>query len=319
MNMDIANSAISFVRRTCDKKKPISLIWMGGEPLLNYKVINQICTGLENGNVCYNSIMITNGYLFCNETIRDYIKCWNLRYVQITLDGTQNVYNKIKNIENGKTDAFSIVLKNIDFLLCNGVNVGIRLNIDSHNAQNIFELVDVLHERYKSVKNLSLYSSPLFEDVEGEHFQRTPEQRVEVLNLEKELDEKIYSLGMGDYVPNIKETQFNSCMADSNDSIMILPDGYLGKCARYSDGNYVGHVYDSNLNEDLLSKFHELRNRLDECNSCPLYPKCFRLKMCDGSEMCFVEHKIKQINEIKRAVQNEYHAFLELENNKVEE
>ena len=74
----------------------LTLHWFGGEPLYNKPVITQICLLLKEAGVEYSSQMISNGYLIDDEITREAKTLWNLKKIQITLDGTEKIYNQIK-------------------------------------------------------------------------------------------------------------------------------------------------------------------------------------------------------------------------------
>jgi UTP--glucose-1-phosphate uridylyltransferase len=85
--------------------------------------------------------MTSNGYLFDEKLVTKAVHSWNLEDIQITLDGTENVYNKTKNYIYKNTNAFKRVIDNIGLLLKAGVRVMIRLNIGEHNKEDLYELV----------------------------------------------------------------------------------------------------------------------------------------------------------------------------------
>lgn len=93
MSEETAHKAAAYIADHCGGK-PVRLSWFGGEPLFNRKVIDIICRDLQVRNVDYHSTMMSNGYLFDGETVRRAASLWKLRRVQITLDGTENVYNR---------------------------------------------------------------------------------------------------------------------------------------------------------------------------------------------------------------------------------
>ena len=88
---------------------------------------------------------------------------WNLKKVQIALDGTEEVYNRIKAYEDSSQNAFERVLGNMDTLLETGIRVRVRLNMDSKNAEDICELIDLLGKRYKGKKGFSAYIEKLLQ------------------------------------------------------------------------------------------------------------------------------------------------------------
>lgn len=69
------------------------LAWFGGEPLYNAQVIDLICNDLVERGIGYESSMISNGFLFDEKLIKRAAELWRLRQIQITLDGTEGVYN----------------------------------------------------------------------------------------------------------------------------------------------------------------------------------------------------------------------------------
>ena len=111
----------------------VTLRWFGGEPLVNNKVIDQICTELSQQGVPFHSEMTTNGYLFDADMVQRAKNLWQLQKVQITLDGTAQTYNRVKAYVYHGVNAFERVLENIGLLTAAGIHAHIRLNVDKHN------------------------------------------------------------------------------------------------------------------------------------------------------------------------------------------
>ncbi|MBO4664380.1 MAG: 4Fe-4S cluster-binding domain-containing protein [Bacteroidaceae bacterium] len=313
MSDDVANRVVEYIDKTHRRDSKVSISWFGGEPLYNVKAINIICSGLKSKNINFRSSMVSNGYLFDTEIIGEAKELWNLNRVQITLDGTEKTYNKVKAYIYDGVNAFERVLCNIDNLLSSEIDVSIRLNIDAYNMKDMCCLVEGLATRYKGRKGLSVYSHPLFEEVgKCGGFVRTHERRKEICESQKLLDEKIVSLGLNNssYVIN-KSFMNHYCMADSYDEIVVLPDGHLTKCESCLDGNYVGHIDDATLNEDMLAKYSKHCDKLEECKICPLYPECIRLEVCHDAKKCHKEFRDKKIADIEAYIRNEYKSYLE--------
>ena len=130
----------------------VKLRWFGGEPLYNKGVISLICGKLKEAGVEYKSSMVSNGYLFDDATVDEAVRLWNLKKVQITLDGTEKVYNRSKAFIYPEGSAYRRVLGNIHRLLDAGIRVTVRLNIDRHNADDLFALVDILTAEFGGQK-----------------------------------------------------------------------------------------------------------------------------------------------------------------------
>ena len=86
------------------KSEPIEIGWFGGEPLVGFKQISMICEGLRQKGIKYNSSMVSNAYLFDQKLISVAKNDWNLKRIQITLDGTDD------RLRVGMTAKASVIL-----------------------------------------------------------------------------------------------------------------------------------------------------------------------------------------------------------------
>ncbi len=96
--------------------KDVILNWFGGEPLVGVKRIDQISQGLKDRGIPYKSSMISNSYLFDEDMITRAVELWRLERVQITLDGPEEVYNRIKAYVNASENPYQRVLRNAELL-----------------------------------------------------------------------------------------------------------------------------------------------------------------------------------------------------------
>lgn len=320
MTDQMVGKVIDYIDRTRNRESKLFLQWFGGEPLLNKKAINRICTSLTERNIEFSSSMMSNGYLFDEETIDKAKNKWNLSSIQITLDGTEKTYNRVKSYVNKDVNAYKRVLDNIDNLLSAEIRVSIRLNIDAYNMKDVKLLVEELAYRYKGKKGLSVYSRTLFENVDKCNFKRTNERRKEISDFQRELNKDIISLGLNCLPYTIKKKfMTNLCKADSPNSIVILPDGHLTKCEGCLDGNYVGHIDDEKLNEDMLAYYGAHCEKLEECKTCLLYPECIKLKVCQEAGVCYKEFREKKILEVEDSIIDLYHSYLKKKKKEMDE
>lgn len=279
-----------YIHKVAPTNKVINLSWFGGEPLYNVKVINIIDNYLREHGRSFTNTMTSNGYLFDKDLVLKARNIWNLVEVQITIDGTEDVYNKTKNyIYKDPISPYKKVLNNIAMLLNVGIQVAIRLNVDNYNADNLKLLVRELNNRFGNHPKLSIYAWPIFED---KTYTRTPEEHVQVFKHLRELDDIIAQLGY--YVgkaptPNLK---LNQCMADGGDSVIISPNGDLGTCEHFFNEHFWGHIDDpSKKNFSELTCWRETNPKLNICEDCPLYPTCVRPKLCEEMGKCDPQYK----------------------------
>ena len=305
MNEETARKTVQYIKAHCGGEK-VSIRWFGGEPLFNQMAIETICTGLREANVVYNSSMVSNGYLFHEETIKKAAEQWNLKWVQITLDGTEAVYNKTKAFIYKDGSAYQKVLTNIGLLLDAGVIVQIRLNMDLYNAENLLELVEELSNRFSGKKGLRVYAHHIFDGdkpMAGMHTDEEWEKRDAAL---QRLQEAIAACGLSGKGGISKNLKMNFCMADSGRSVTILPDGNIGLCEHFSESEFIGHIEQEGFDLAVVNSWKERIPEISECAACFTYPDCVQLKKCASGSVCFRQLRQEQLRKTKQQMKNEY-------------
>ncbi len=279
----------------------IRLRWFGGEPLLNANVIDLICQNIAAAGRRFSSHIITNGYLFNDDMVKRAVSLWALKKAQITLDGTEDVYNRRKAyIHAGQDSPFQRVLDNVQRLLEAGVKVSVRMNVDSRNAQDIEALIALLAKRFGGHDGFSAYVSPLFDDLDGEDSFEDTYRRRQVLQ------EKLDRLIPPKRHPSLpKEIRIHACMADSETAEVILPDGRLCTCEHIDATGVWGTLADeSRRNLDVLTAWRQSLPPLPECQTCALFPDCIRLTLCNNQirRHCSALERQRRLNDLALAM-----------------
>jgi len=298
MTTETAHNVSRFIITHRDEKN-VKISWFGGEPLVNIKVIDQICSELKEYDVPFKSSMISNGYLFDIDIVQRAKELWQLQNVQITLDGTEQTYNNVKNYVYKSTNAFEKVLKNIKLLTDEDIKVVIRLNVDKHNIDEMAQLITLLHDRFGTNNFLSIYSCEIYG-------KRTPIDNAALYDQRMQLEQQIemYNYKIKRKLP--KDIKLNRCMADYDRSAVISPDGHLGKCEHYVDSEFFGHINSEDRDKEVLRRFKERRADIEACANCSYYPQCFWLLMCPNHDDCTPELQKEHIYNIKEAMKDEY-------------
>ena len=286
----------------------VHISWFGGEPLVNAKVIDQICTELNGQGVPFRSEMVSNGYLFDVDKVQRAKDLWQLQRVQITLDGTAQTYNRVKAYVYRDVNAFERVLQNIGLLIAAGIRVLIRLNVDKHNIGEMAELAELLHQHFGSNEHLSVYSHELF----GE---RTPEDNATLFAQRMQLEQQIAKHGILRIRELPKDIHLNQCMADNDGSVVIAPDGHLGKCEHFIDREFFGHIDSEERDMTIIRKFKERRAEIEACATCPFYPQCYRLVMCEDDFGCTPETRQGGMHNMVASMKYEYECYLNKKEN----
>lgn len=300
---ELGRSRVKMTEQTAHKvadfieESKIEIQWFGGEPLYNREAIDIICQDLQTKGCEYTSMMVTNAYLFDKAMVQKAVNLWHLKKVQVTLDGTEIVYNRCKAFIYKDGSAYQRVLRNIGFLLDAGIYVNIRLNIDLHNAEDLLLLVDELKEQFDGRKELTVYSHTIFEKTLKQA--RSDESRRLLYAKQDILNEHINQAGFASKKKLNMEIKVNHCKVDSGNSEMILPDGHLGLCEHCTEDHFIGHI--SSSDRDYTAIREQQENIEDTvCRNCPVCPECIRLKICDSSQICYPEDKERKIRNIKK-------------------
>lgn len=302
MTDDVAQDVAEYIKNHCAAR--VQLKWFGGEPLCNSNAIDIICRYLSENGVNYYSSMVTNGFLINRHTDEEIRDLWNLKRVQITLDGTESIYNQVKGIKSD--NAFGVVMGNIQRLLDLGVHVTIRLNLSKKNVDDLKNLVDVLFEKFSGYNNLYVYGAALFEGSGSPPIEFTPKERKDVYGDLVQLQEYIRNAELCGN-PKIPEIRRCHCMADNGRSCVILPGGELSLCEHHCDDEFYGTIYEDKFDRNVLDSWHERADEYEECRKCFYYPQCIRLKKCPtDTKKCTEEMKDYKRYQVESMIMSVY-------------
>ena len=307
MTTETAEKVAQYIINHRGEHEKIKISWFGGEPLFNFKVMDRICTRLTEQNVNYSSTIITNGYLFSEKMVEKAVQLWHLKKAQITLDGTEDNYNRIKAfVHRNEQSPFQRVLTNIGLLLNAGIKVSIRLHISNDNVQDMEKLITLLANKFKDQKLFSVYIHRLFEIASPEAVKLFSEERTKLFNEIQRLEKNGYQLGILKPHKLRREIKLSHCMVDSENAVVIVPDGHLGLCEHHVDSHFFGHIDSEEWNQEEINWSRENREEIPECETCELYPTCYRLRICDEHKICYKEEREYMIQNIRLQMLHEY-------------
>lgn len=253
----------------------VRIQWFGGEPLCNSQVIDIISEKLKNSDIIYSSGMASNGYLINKHDIKKIRDLWHLERIQITLDGTEETYNRSKRfIYSDDKNPYKQVIDNIEFLANNGINVNIRLNLSKDNISDIHKLIEYLKDKFGGLKNVCVYSRPLINAFNSLSETDTKEIKESYIDIEQH----IINSGMRkDF--SLCSVCNSYCIADNMKSVVITPKGGIGLCEHYSENELIGDIYHDDFDYGVINEWHKPLN-ISECKTCPMFPQCFIIEKC---------------------------------------
>ena len=309
MSEETAHKTAAYIRDHCGGSK-VDITWFGGEPLYNLQAIDTICADLRQFGVEFTSRMVSNAYLFDDDIVKKAAEQWNLKIIQISLDGTEEVYNKSKAYIHKEGSAYQVVLQNIGRLLNASIRVAIRLNFDLYNAEDLLKLVDELAERFQHKSGLYIYAHHLFEEKKSMNEIHTDEEwqaRYDALHV---LEQRIAEKNLA-YPARIKhKLKPYRCMADNDSCIMILPTGDIGVCEHHTEDEFIGHLDKDGFDKDVIASWKVRSPELAACTDCACYPNCVLLKKCTTSRDCFPQFQANSLQALQTSMLGEYKHWL---------
>ena len=222
-----------------------------------------------------------------------------MKHAQITLDGTEEVYNQAKNYmtDGASASPFETVINNIELLVNNDVRVNIRINISEKNEDDVRNLVCYLSRRFDHLKNLknaadqrmlNVYVHTLFQELDEGTARVSNVDLENHYSFELEMSELIKdeNLSNGNQLPMYFRA--NHCMADNGCDAVILPDGGLALCEHHVSGEAnFGSIFNDKIDDSIILDWQKKHTADDKCATCPCYPSCIRLKNCPNiQEKC---------------------------------
>lgn len=289
MTIETADKAIDFFIRQIklsnldtENNKPV-LIFYGGEPLVNYEVLEHVAiriNELRKTEKCIKNIdmsMVTNGLLLNKERILLLSKLGVA--ISISVDGFTKEANSMRVDRNGNA-VYCKILSTLNLCKELGVPVSLSVTLSEETIKNttsILELIDTY-----GVKGFGfniMLSSDSF--VLPKSYNEAAAQFIidEFIELRKR---GIYEDRMMRKLKSFSKGQvyFSDCAATAGGQIVIAPNGRVGIChgCLYDKEYFVAHIDDNDFDATKDKNFVEW-SRLtplnhEECYSCPSLGIC---------------------------------------------
>lgn len=164
---EIVDAVFAQIERfIADGKKVEAVTLFGGEPLLpqNKNIVKYICEKSNSLNIPVNCI--SNGF-FLDKYI-PIIKEYNIKKIQITLDGNEAEHDKRRFLVSGQ-GTYRTIVNNINCALREGVRISLRTNVNKKNIDQMRYLIDMYSEYgWTSYENFSYYfkaTMPCYEEL----------------------------------------------------------------------------------------------------------------------------------------------------------
>ena len=272
MTPEIVEQTIRFIldTRAGDETE---IEWFGGEPLLCPEIIDRISEGLRDAGVSFRSSMITNGSLVTPEIVQKMTGLWNLKKIQVSMDGAERDYRFRKRYYADR-DQYRAVMDAISRMSEAGIEVSIRCNADEENWDGIPQFLDDLNAGVHNKQNVGLFFAPLNAARLSDRDTALWEKIVNAKPL-------IRDAGFKPMESDGLRLQFRTfhCMADSN-SAVIDSDGTLHACTEFPEGSRYGDIFHGVTDKAAKDAFCRTDVVRDKCRKCPYLPDCTGFASC---------------------------------------
>lgn len=249
--------------------KGLHLSWFGGEPLLDFKHIDEIASYAQSyckgHHLRYHSTITSNGILL-SASILKRMKELNFTFFQITIDGAQKEHDKIK-VMKGKS-SYETVLKNICRIteILPSADIHLRFNY-THNNIKPKQFVRDLN-RYLPIsvrKHIQLSLMKVWQE------------NILKINVEK-LDELVSLANESGYLTTIG-AGFYPCYVDMQHFNCVFPNGKIDKCDNIGPEKCRGTIdVKGNIKWNGVPSFNKFTIYDDNsapCLSCNYLPICY--------------------------------------------
>lgn len=264
----------------------LSVTWFGGEPLAKFPVIktlNTLFNQISSERDCdYTQSIITNGSLLTEERIAYFHDQGNLQYVQITLDGPQDVHDTRRPtaLGRGTFERIMETLRRIEGRL----PVALRVNVDLSNLDRVPDLIDrIAGEPFAS--SVSMYFGHVVSYTEACDDQTSQNELSveEFADCEAKLMFRILQAGMRPAVSLPQPSRGNICVADHARGAVVSPGSIKFGCwnetalpaseasGELADGRIIVEEHHRQRHEE-WSDYDPFAHAM--CQTCDVQPLC---------------------------------------------
>ena len=283
MSEEQAHQIIDTIK-TLDLSCGLNLTWFGGEPLMNPEWMDYFSNCLRTENIAFSAFLITNGSLLNEDLIARMKDTWNIRSVQISMDGSADEYVERKAYQTRDETIYYRLLRNIRNLSKAGLSVQLRMNIDRDNIDSILTLADNVGQLFSSDGNVTFY--PAF--LTGAKAPMNRREKIDIIKRIIQAD-TYNKLPMNRYL--YSHPKVSACYYFQKHSFSVDTSGRLYICERMLGfhGKAIGNI---SQGMDLSNVSRELSGQRDTCQHCVFLPKCqggCQDAYMSGDDPCFIE------------------------------
>ena len=285
MNAQTQNSIVTWLKRNSAELQKVNVTWFGGEPTLGLDVIRSLSKRMmdycQEKDIAYNASIITNGSMLTTETMQVFKEC-RISWIQITLDGPRDVHDKVRYFKRDNKGSFDTIMENVrGFQATTPVRTTFRVNVDSRNENQCYQMIDEVADELKGVKNISMYFAPIHASTSlCKHISAFTLEALHYAEIETKLIEYANKKGLCSI--SLPPHLMGMCGAAKENGLVVGPNGDVHKCWETvsMDSYKIGNLNDPDFNLYEAGKAWTTWSPFaeKECLDCRIMPNC--MGMC---------------------------------------
>lgn len=309
MNEQTEKAIVKFVCSNSNLKR-LSVVWYGGEPLLNFDSMVRLTKMFKQLNIEYSAKIVSNGYLLTKEKA-DLMKDLAIRNIQITFDGSEKIHNQRRFLLGGQP-TYRKIMDNLKYLLSinKEITIDIRTNIDRRNKDDY----NKFYQDFKSEINderVTMYPGFVSDLLSSECV--SPEFNISEGGYKAQFILDIfdkYGIEIKSFLPKYRR---HSCVASKYFAFVIGPEGELYKCWRMvgNQKEAIGNVNDGSFDMVKFSKYligadYTLDSKCLQCEfitlcggGCPLVRMRNKYEKISLNHCCPEKTHMEQLMELR--------------------
>lgn len=293
-NKAICDRIINKIEELQDTLQALSITWYGGEPLTGLSSIQEMSDILikycEEHDIRYSATMVTNGLALKKNTYEKLVRDYKVTGYQITLDGTADFHDIRRMLKTGAA-SFDIIFNNLkeilhsDFFAQTSGVISIRSNVDAQNKENVFELMDMLHE-HDMLNKVSFNTAPIHDWGDNKATKVNGISKEDYAMFEIDVMLKLRELGsLTSDAGIIPLRKYNVCMVANETSEVFDAHGNVSTCweipytpmydnTDFYSGNILKDDVVDTSNAPMRKWYDEIPTNDSWCKGCKFLPVC---------------------------------------------
>lgn len=314
MDEETEKAVFRFVRSNSNLKR-LSVVWYGGEPLLNFDSMIRLTKMFKSLPIEYSAKIVSNGYLLTKEKA-DLMTELSIRNIQITFDGSEEIHNQRRALLGGQP-TYRTIMDNLKYLLevNKTITIDIRTNIDRRNKDDYNKFYNEFKNEISDAR-VNLYPGFVSDLLSSECV--SPEYNISQGGYKAEFILDMfdkYGIEIKSFLPKYRR---HSCVASKYFAFVVGTAGEIYKCWRMvgNKKETIGNVKDGTFDMSKFSKYligadYTFDKRCLECEfislcggGCPL------VRMRNKNEGINMNHCCPEKSKMEELMDMRYEMFI---------